>query len=119
MKKIKIVSFVAIVCLIAAGSLSAWKDNLYKAPKSVTAGEAFEVTYSQAMSSPADNRFWITIIDITAADSEWGAWVYVEDGATSTTLTAPATPGKYEIRLHGNYPTKSFDVLQRSPLKVK
>lgn len=93
--------------------------KLFKAPKSAAPGEPVVVTYKSAISSPEGDRYWITITEASAADSEWGAWAYVEDGATSTTLTAPAAPGSYEIRLHDHYPTNPFNVAQRSALTVQ
>lgn len=105
-------------CLLAVTAISAWA-KMYSAPKTAAAGSSVVVTYKEAMASPTENKYWITIIDPGAADSEWGAWVYVEDGATSTTLKAPETPGAYEIRLHANYPAKPYEVVQRSPLTVK
>lgn len=109
---------VLLLLFFSVTGVSAWA-KLYKAPKTATPGSPVVVTYKEAMPSPTESRYWITIIDPGAADSEWGAWVYVEDGATSTTLTAPETPGNYEIRLHANYPAKPFEVVQRSPLTVK
>lgn len=116
----KIINKKAAVLLLvfAFTGISAWA-KMYKAPKTAAPGSAVVVTYKEAMASPQENKFWITIIDPVAADSEWGAWVYVDDGATSTTLTAPEMPGNYEIRLHANYPTKPYEVVQRSPLTVK
>lgn len=113
------IRYLALCIVLTLTTAFVTGSKLYKAPKSAAAGTPVVVTYKEVLPPSEGNRYWITIIDPTAADSEWGAWVYVEDGATTTTLTAPETPGNYEIRLHGNYPAKSFDVLQRSPLVVK
>lgn len=38
--------------------------------------------------------------------------------ARKMTLKAPADPGEYEVRLHGNYPTKSYNVVHRVRIRV-
>lgn len=118
-RKGKLFFIIGLAVLVATASLGAWAGKKFKAPKLAAAGAPIEVTYSQPMASAEGDRYWITIIDPAAADSEWGAWVYVEDGATSTTLTAPSTPGKYEIRLHDHYPKKPYHVLERASLLVQ
>lgn len=109
---------IAISALVFLTAVSA-APKLFKAPKSAAPGEPVVVTYKSPIASPEGDRYWITITEAGAADSEWGAWAYVDDGATSTTLTAPAAPGSYEIRLHDHYPTNPFNVAQRSPLTVQ
>jgi hypothetical protein len=106
--------------LFFTASLLSKGAKLFTAPQSAAAGQQIEVVYAKPMkNSPKGDRYWITITHAGAADAEWGAWVYVEDGATSTTLSAPTEPGQYEIRLHDYYPKKPYHVLQREPLTVE
>lgn len=109
----------AVVSALVFMTAIAAAPKLFKAPKTAAPGEAVVVNYKSPISSPEGDRYWITITEAGAADSEWGAWVYVDDGATSTTLTAPASPGNYEIRLHDHYPANPYNVVQRSPLAVQ
>jgi hypothetical protein len=110
----------AFVALFFTASLLSKGVKLFTAPQSAAAGQQIEVVYAKPMkNSPKGDRYWITITHAGAADAEWGAWVYVEDGATSTTLSAPTEPGQYEIRLHDYYPKKPYHILQREPLTVE
>lgn len=114
----KIGVFAVVSALLFMSAIAA-APKFFKAPKSATSVETIVVTYKSPLASPEGDRYWITITEEGAADSEWGAWVYVDDGATSTTLTAPASPGSYEIRLHDHYPANPYNVVQRSPLTVQ
>jgi len=72
---------------------------------------------SRIASSPK-HRAWITVSEAGSAPSSYGAWTYLDDGATSATLAAPAKPGSYEVRLHTDYPARSYNVQQRAPFQV-
>lgn len=80
--------------------------------------EKIAVTFSAALSAPAGQSYWITLIKATEPDSAWGAWHYVKAGASSDVLQAGA-PGEYEIRLHDLYPRNSFGVLARQKVTIK
>jgi len=81
-------------------------------------GGKVDVRFPQAMIATKDEKFWITIAKRGSADTEYGAWEYLPAGARAITLTAPTDAGDYEVRLHANYPTKSTNVVFRSPLHV-
>jgi len=85
---------------------------------SVAAGENVTVTFSQPLAPLSNERYWITIADATTGDDEWGDWVYGEADMSRITLTAPDTAGSYEVRLHGNYPTKPYNVIHRLSLTI-
>jgi hypothetical protein len=70
------------------------------------------------MHAAPNERFWVTIVEVGAADDTWGAYDYVPPGARRMQLAAPARPGDYEVRLHGNYPTKTTNLIHRVPLRV-
>ena len=48
-----------------------------------------------------------------------GGWAAQTPSPYKLTLKAPATAGDYEVRLHGNYPTKSFNVVRRVRIHVE
>ncbi|HEU4616291.1 MAG TPA: hypothetical protein VFS15_29535, partial [Kofleriaceae bacterium] len=50
--------------------------------------------------------------------TQYGAWEYVADGATTAKLVAPKAPGSYEVRLHTEYPAKATNVVFAVPLEV-
>ena len=64
------------------------------------------------------DRYWVTVVQAAAADTVYDTWEYVAPHARRATLKAPATPGRYEVRLHANYPKKATNVVFRAPLTV-
>ena len=57
---------------------------------SAAPGATVRIRFPSPMHSVAGDQYWITIAPAKSADSEWGTWKYVDDGATSVDLTAPA-----------------------------
>lgn len=96
----------------------AQKVTFTLAETTVAVGEQPRVTFSEPLAAAAGERYWITLVEEGTPDSAWGQWQYVEAGAKEATLAAPTTEGKYEVRLHGNYPTKSYHVIHRASLSV-
>lgn len=82
-------------------------------------GEPITLRFAKPVQSPSDRRAWITVVDPGADPAAYGAWSFVQDGATTMTFRVPEKPGKYEVRLHVNYPTKSHDLRRRVPLVVE
>lgn len=66
------------------------------APAEIAGGGLVSVQWT----GPKAPASWIGIVPVGAAPGDYinGAFVYVEDAATPLSLTAPATPGRYEIR---------------------
>jgi len=91
-----------------AGNGNAPKPRL--AAKSFVPNADVVIMFAEPVSSKTTNRYWVAIAPAGTAPSVYGSWTFVEDGATSVKLTAPSAPGTYELRLHGNYPAKSFDI---------
>ncbi len=86
---------------------------------SVHGGDKIDIAFASAMVAAQGEQYWITIIDKAQADSAWGSYAYVPAGGHSVQLTAPSKAGDYEIRLHGNYPTKPYNVVFRRPIRVE
>ncbi|MEJ7596686.1 MAG: serine/threonine-protein kinase [Kofleriaceae bacterium] len=78
--------------------------------KSYAPGAKIAITFAKPVHATAPDRMWITIAEATSPPSSYGTWEFVPDGATEVVLAAPATGGDYQVRLHGNYPRKPFDV---------
>jgi serine/threonine-protein kinase len=81
-------------------------------------GQDVAITFASPIASTTNNRSWVTIVEASRPNDQYGDWTYVADGATTAKLTAPSVPGSYEVRLHTNYPTKSTNVRQKVSTKV-
>jgi hypothetical protein len=100
------------------------KDPLTDGVLSVTkasfkAGEEIGVKYTAPVSSAGENQHWVTVIAVGKDDSDWGSWKMVGNQATADVLKAQTAPGAYEVRLHGGYPAKKFNVVARVNIKVE
>ncbi|HET7710835.1 MAG TPA: hypothetical protein VFL80_02800 [Thermoanaerobaculia bacterium] len=84
---------------------------------SIAVGERAVVRFPQPLDAAGD-RYWITMIEAGQADSQWGAWQYVDKTTREVTLAVSTTPGSYEVRLHDGYPTMPYHVVARLPLTV-
>ena len=82
------------------------------------AGEDIAIRFAAPVSSTPDRRAWITVIGADQPPSAYGEWSYLDDGATSAVLKAPAKPGAYEVRLHTDYPAQTFHVRRAVALTV-
>jgi hypothetical protein len=88
-------------------------------PSAVTAGDAVTLSFPAPLDAKQGEQYWAAIVAVGKPDSEWGIWEYVPQHARKLSLKAPATPGAYEVRLHGNYPTKSYNVVHRVRITVQ
>jgi hypothetical protein len=101
-----------------AASATSVAPALVLASKSFAPGAQVTIGFASKISSPPTSRAWVTIVAADAADAQYEVWSYVDDGATSLTLTAPNAPGAYEVRLHTDYPKQSFNVRQRVAIRI-
>ncbi len=62
-------------------------------PAEVRAGQSFEVEWT----GPNGDRDYITVVEATAPDGEYGQYVYTAEGSPIT-LTAPFVDGKFQVR---------------------
>ncbi|MBL8914207.1 MAG: hypothetical protein JNM17_26115 [Archangium sp.] len=76
-------------------------------------GTNFTVTFSEPMKAEPGEKFWVTIVDPGAGSTAYTSYKYLDPSATTIELAAPAVSGDYEIRLHGNYPTKTYNLIDR------
>ncbi|MDX2086810.1 MAG: serine/threonine-protein kinase [Kofleriaceae bacterium] len=66
-----------------------------------------KIRFRAAIPSKHPDRKWVAVAPAGSAESMYLDWKYVDDGGTSSELTAPAQSGMFEVRLHDHYPTKS------------
>lgn len=100
-----------------AGGKAGGKMSLAKA--SVAAGTTVRVTFDGPMKALPGEKYWITIVDAAAGPTAYTSYKYLDPDATSIDLAAPAVAGDYEVRLHGNYPTQTYNLLLRTKLTVR
>ncbi len=103
----------------APGITPASEPRLTLAAATVAAGAAVDVAFAAPLHAAPGEQFWITIVAAGAPDTTWGAYRYIDDGAQAIQLTAPTAPGAYEVRLHGNYPTRTTNVVARAAIQVQ
>jgi hypothetical protein len=84
----------------------------------VPPGQPVLIKFPGPIPSKANSRTWVTIIEPSKPPGSFGTWEYVADGATSVKLAAPSQPGRYEVRMHTEYPKKSHNIVHRAPLTV-
>ncbi|MCA9677514.1 MAG: hypothetical protein KC464_20995, partial [Myxococcales bacterium] len=89
------------------------------ADRTVHGGDKIELRFAAPLVAAKGERFWATIVAAGQPDSSWGSWSYVAAAARTVTLTAPATAGAYELRLHAHYPRKTSDVVHRETIQVE
>ena len=99
--------------------LATGSERFTLASRRVRAGDSIEVEFPHPLHALPNERYWITVVARGTPDAKWGAYAYVDNDAPSLVLTAPTQPGAYEVRLHGNYPTKATNVVYRLPLQVE
>jgi hypothetical protein len=92
--------------------------NFHLNARSYAPGDAIELRFAAPVNSTPQRRAWITVIEADKPASAYGAWSYLEDGAVVATLKAPAKPGVYEVRLHTDYPARTFNVQRAVSLTV-
>lgn len=81
-------------------------------------GETIEIRFSAPMTALPGEKYWITIVPLGAPDSAYGDYTYLDPDTTKAQVKAPDKPGLYDLRLHGNYPTKTTNLLQTVHLQV-
>ncbi|HEY0478524.1 MAG TPA: serine/threonine-protein kinase [Kofleriaceae bacterium] len=81
-------------------------------------GDTIELRFAAPVSSRPNNRAWITVIEADRPASAYGVWAYLDDGVTVATLKAPSAPGAYEVRLHTDYPARTFNVQRAVAMTV-
>jgi hypothetical protein len=76
------------------------------------------IEFSSPMTALPGERYWITVVELGAKPDAYTTYEYLAPDAESVTITAPAKPGLYDVRLHGNYPTKTTNLLQTIHIQV-
>ncbi len=107
-----------VVALAEAPVTTPTLERFSLASSSVAPGASIKINFPGAMVAQQGEKYWVTVVQAAAADTVYDTWEYVAPHARRATLEAPATPGRYEVRLHANYPKKATNVVFRAPLTV-
>jgi uncharacterized protein YfaS (alpha-2-macroglobulin family) len=84
---------------------------------SFSKGDTIAVKFAKAL--PADeDKYWLTLVKADSPETTWGKWHMVEKGATADKLEA-AEKGRFEVRLHSNYPTKKHNMVASKPVTIE
>jgi serine/threonine-protein kinase len=102
-------------CVDAPVPASTLSPELFTVTKT---GNDVTLVFPAPLVAKQGEQYWAAIVAAGKPDSEWGVWAYVPQSARKMTLKAPADPGEYEVRLHGNYPTRSYNVVHRVRIRV-
>ncbi len=94
-------------------------ERFQLADAKVAPGGTIAIRFPGPMVAQPSEKYWVTVVAPTAADSSYQAWAYVAPDARTASLPAPTTPGRYEVRLHANYPKKTANVVFRAPVTIE
>jgi hypothetical protein len=103
----------------AKAAASPRNERFMLATKVARVGDAVEITFPGPMKAADGERYWITLVKKDAADSAYGTYAYVTDGARSMQFEMPKHAGEYELRMHANYPRLSTNLVHRAPIRVE
>lgn len=85
--------------------------------KTFDKGATVKITFAAPLDK-AQGRHWVCIVSEGVHDRSYGTWAYAKAGATEASLKAPNRDGLFEVRLHGSYPNKGYDVLHREVIAI-
>jgi hypothetical protein len=102
----------------ASGQTTPRAQQRFTAATSARAGANIDIKFPVAMVAESGEQFWITIVARDAADTAYDHYDYVPAGARTMSFPVPGKAGDYEIRLHANYPTKTYNLVHRQAIHI-
>ncbi len=87
-------------------------------PNPVAANTTVWARFDRPIRGRAVDQYWLVIAPAGAPVSYSENRVHVARSAEGAQLTAPATPGAYEVRLHGDWPAREHSMVRSVPLRV-
>jgi hypothetical protein len=104
---------------VAPRPVSSAAPSFHLNATSYAPGDEIEIRFAAPVSSKPQSRAWIAVAEANSPASAYATWNYLDDGATVATLKAPSQPGAYQVRLHTDYPARTFNVQRAVPLTVR
>jgi hypothetical protein len=93
------------IVFVAVAACSDPAPRMHVTRKEVPLGSPVVVHLEDAMSAPRSGALWLTLAPAGAPDSFVGERIVVDESGTHAKLEA-ATPGRYEVRLHDEWPKR-------------
>jgi hypothetical protein len=87
-------------------------------PNPVEAGTTVWARFDRPIDGRATNQYWIVIAPRGAGADYQEGRLHIQRSAEGQQLRAPAHPGDYEIRLHGDWPKREHHLVRAVPLVV-
>jgi hypothetical protein len=109
--------------LLIAGALLAVVAGCESRKPTITAAEpegdgALYVAVDTPESGKALDQYWIAVAPEGSPDTAASHVRFVDRGTVAVRIR-PVDPGNYEVRLHGSYPRKAHDVVDRRRVEVR
>ncbi len=119
--KVHTIIVVALVIAVAAGCEKQIPRLRVDAREYDKTAAAIPVQFSAALKRTEQSQYWITIVPAGAPDYEWGIWQAVPNNAGRADISLPKNmkPGKYEVRLHADFPARPYHVIDRKSVVIR
>lgn len=122
MKPAQVLTALCIIALISATACKKSHPKVVLVKDTVEKSTAVvKIKISGVVKNEEKSRYWVNIVRAGSPESEWGSWIWVSDGTTELDIPMPrdVVEGAYEVRLHSDYPVKTFNVIDRKPVTIK
>lgn len=94
------------------------RPQITAVPSRVEPGAVMTVHFDRPVQGTAIDQYWVVVAPAGAPEDYADNRVHIDRLTTSVSLAIPQVPGKYELRLHGDFPRKPFHVVQTLPFEV-
>lgn len=117
MHKPALASFLA-VALALAGCND--RPEMTVEPDPVVTNTTVWARFDRPINGRAVDQYWVVIAPAGAPPSHYSeaTRLFVDRSAYGIQLKAPAEPGEYEVRLHGDWPKDEYHLVRTVPLHV-
>ena len=83
----------------------------------VAVGEKVNVAFDREITGRAVDQYWLVLAPEGAPDDYAEERIFVERNARSSAVDA-MRPGRYELRLHGDFPRRQHNVIARAKVEI-
>ena len=116
------ITALCLIALIGATACKKSQPHLVLVKDTVEKSTAVvKIKIAGVVKNEEKSRYWVNIVKAGSPESEWGSWIWVSDGTTELDIPMPGdvVEGAYEVRLHSDYPVKTFNIIDRKPVTIK
>jgi hypothetical protein len=83
----------------------------------VPVGDKVNVSFDREITGRAVDQYWLVLAPEGAPDAYAEERIFVERNARSSAVDA-MRPGRYELRLHGDFPHRQHNVIARAKVEI-